>query len=307
MKIPRRVKLGAGVALAMVLIFAGYLAYRFFTHGPPALARAKVPAPAAVLRYGNAPSQFLEVRLPGGSGPFPAAILIHGGCWNTTYGSVGDMRPLAEALRERGIATFNIGYRRVGEAGGGWPGTFQDVGAAIDAVRSVAPRYAVDLHRLAVAGHSAGALLALWTATRNKLQPSSAVYVANPATPTAVVAIDGPASLSDFIGLDADICGAPAIVPLMGGTPQQVPQRYRDATPQDHLPLGIPQFVVRGGMKQPVDRYVALARAAGDAVQFAEPSRATHFDVLMPWQKQGEPALDFVTRAVRQPAQRSPH
>lgn len=105
----------------------------------------------------------------------------------------------------------------------------------------------------------------------------------DPATPSAVVAIDGPASLAEFIGADAEICGAPAIVLLMGGTPQQVPQRYRDATPQDHFPLGIPQYIVRGGMKQPIDRYLALARAAGDRVTFAEPSRATHFDVLIPW------------------------
>lgn len=307
MRISRRVKASAGAAFVLILLFAGYVAFRFFTHGPPALARAKVPAPAGILRYGRAPSQLIEVRLPSGAGPYPAAILIHGGCWNTTYGSLGDLRPLAEALRKRGIATFNIGYRRVGEAGGGWPGTFQDVGAAVDAVRSVASRYTVDPGRIAVAGHSAGAFLALWTATRKKLQPSSAVYVADPATPTAVVAIDGPGSLSEFIGLDADICGSPAIVPLMGGTPRQVPQRYRDATPQDHLPLGVPQFVVRGGMKQPSDRYLALARAAGDVVQFAEPSRATHFDVLMPWQKQGEPALDFITRAVRKPTQSAPH
>jgi hypothetical protein len=54
-------------------------------------------------------------------------------------------------------------------------------------------------------------------------------------------------------------------------------------------------------MKQPVDRYLALARAAGDRVTFAEPSRATHFDVLMPWQTQGEPAFDFIVRAARRP------
>lgn len=304
---PKHAKAVAGAAFALILLFAGYVAFRFFTHGPPALARVAVPPPTGVLHYGNAPSQLMEVRLPSGGGQRPAAILIHGGCWNTTYGSVGDMRPLAEALRKRGIATFNIGYRRVGETGGGWPGTFQDVGTAVDMVRSIAPRYRVDPRRVVVAGHSAGALLALWTASRKNLQPSSAVYVANPTIPVGVVAIDGPGSLADFIGLDADICGAPAIVPLMGGTPQQFPQRYRDATPQDHLPLGVPQFVVRGGLKQPVDRYLELARAAGDAVQFAEPSRSTHFDVLMPWQKQGEPALDFITRAVNQPSRSTSH
>ena len=302
MRVSRNVKIGGGAVLALLLLFAAYVAYRFFTHGPPALTRATVAAPSAVLRYGRAPRQRIEVRRPAGRGPFPAVILIHGGCWSTRYGSTKFMAPLAEALRARGIATFNIGYRRVGEAGGGWPGTFLDVGAALDMVRRAAPRYDVDPNGIVVAGHSAGALLALWTATRKALEPSSDLYTLDPATPAAVVAIDGPASLSDFIGADADICGSPAIVPLMGGTPQQVPQRYRDATPQDHLPLGVPQYIVRGGMKQPVDRYLALARAAGDQVTFAEPSRATHFDVLMPWQTQGEPALDFILRAAHRPS-----
>lgn len=270
--------------LALVLLFAAYVAFRFFTHGPPALTRATLSSPTAVLRYGGAASQRIEVRRPAGRGPFPAVILIHGGCWSTRYGNREFMAPLADALQKRGIATFNVGYRRVGEAGGGWPGTFRDVGAAVDSVRGVARRYDVEPERLVVVGHSAGALLALWTATRKTLTRSSDLFALDPATPMAVVAIDGPASLSDFIGADNDICGFPAIVPLMGGTPQQVPQRYRDATPQDHLPLGIPQYVVRGGMKQPVDRYLTLARASGDPVTFAEPSRATHFDVLMPWQ-----------------------
>ena len=297
MRIPRSIKVGGSVVLVLVLLFAAYVAYRFFTHGPSALERATVAAPSYVLRYGQVDSQRIEVRRPVGRGPFPAAILIHGGCWSTRYPGMSYMAPLAEALRARGIATFNISYRRVGEPGGGWPGTFRDVGSAVDAVRDVAGRYDVDPNRIIVVGHSAGALLSLWTATRKTLGRSSDLYVQNPVSPAAVVAIDGPASLSEFIGTDAEICGFPAIVPLMGGTPQQVPQRYRDASPQDHLPLGIPQYIVRGGIKQPVDRYLALARAAGDRVTFAEPARATHFDVLMPWQAQGEPALKFVTEA----------
>lgn len=299
MRIPRRVKVGGRVALATLLLFGGYVGYRYLTHGPPALARANVTLPAAVIHYGMVSSQRVEVRVPPGRGPFPTVILIHGGCWNTSYGALSDMAPLADALRDRGIATLNIGYRLVGENGGGWPGTFRDVGAAVDTIRLLASRFHLDPRRVVVAGHSAGALLALWTATRDKLGASSDLYTADPVMPVAVVAIDGPGSLSQFIGLDADICGSPAIVPLMGGTPQEVPQRYRDATPQDHLPLGVPQYVVRGGMKQPVDQYVTFARSAGDRVAFAEPRRATHFDVLMPWQAQGKATLDFITQGVR--------
>ncbi|MCH5814813.1 hypothetical protein MMB00_24565, partial [Salmonella enterica] len=76
------------------------------------------------------------------------AVLVHGGCWNTTYGSARDMAPLADALRERGVATVNVSYRRVGELGGGWPGTMTDVGKAIDGIRTLAPRYHLDPRRV---------------------------------------------------------------------------------------------------------------------------------------------------------------
>lgn len=252
----------------------------------------------ARLRYGPAPSQSVDLRVPPGPGPHPVVVLVHSGCWSTRYGSPAYMAPLADALLQRGIATVNIGYRRLGEAGGGWPGTFDDVGAAVDAVRTMGPRFGLDPARLVVAGHSSGALLALWTATRDRLTPSSDLYSRDPLMPRAVVAVDGPGALAAFIGQDEEICGEPVIVPLMGGTPRQVPQRYKDATPQDHLPLGVPQYLVQGGLEQPADGYVAAARRSGDRVTFARPSRATHFDVLMPWQEQGRSTLDLIVRAV---------
>jgi acetyl esterase/lipase len=297
-RLSRRVKVAGGVVLAALVLAGSWIGYRILTHGPPALIYARVGPPAARLRYGPGTAQTIDLRVPTGAGPFPVVVLIHGGCWTTEYGSPAYMAPLADALLRHGVASANIGYRRVGEAGGGWPGTFRDVGAAVDAIRMVGPRYRLDPTRVVVAGHSAGAPLALWSATRARLPATSDVYADRPLIPRAVVAIDGPGALGRFIGQDADICGDPAIVPLMGGTPTQFPRRYADVTPQDRLPLGVPQFLIQGGMDHPDDAYVVAARASGDPVRFVRPpGRVTHFDVLMPWQQQGKPTLDALLSA----------
>jgi acetyl esterase/lipase len=141
MRLSRRVKGVAWVALAALLLSASWIAFRILTHGIPALLRADVSSPAARIRYGPSSSQLLDVRVPAGQGPFPVVVLIHGGCWNMEFGSPAHMAPLAQALLERGVASINVEYRRVGEPGGGWPGTFRDIGAAIDAVRTIGPRY----------------------------------------------------------------------------------------------------------------------------------------------------------------------
>ena len=113
--------------------------------GPLELATAAVPAGAQRIAYGSDPQQFGELRVPATRGPHPLAIVIHGGCWVETLASmdaravaIDNMRPLAAALTAAGIATWNIEYRRLGNAGGGWPGTFLDVARAADHVRALA-------------------------------------------------------------------------------------------------------------------------------------------------------------------------
>ncbi len=59
--------------------------------------------------------------------------------------AVDNMRPVAAALTEAGIATWNVEYRRLGNAGGGWPGTFQDVAHAADFLRTLAKGNDLDL------------------------------------------------------------------------------------------------------------------------------------------------------------------
>jgi acetyl esterase/lipase len=124
------------------------------------------PEPTLQVRYGEAPSQAIDVFVPSGSGPHPVAILIHGGCWSTTAAGREQLRHLGADLIQRGIAVWSIGYRRANEPGGGYPGTFQDVGAAIDRLREDAPTHGLDLSRTVLVGHSAGGHLALWAAAQ---------------------------------------------------------------------------------------------------------------------------------------------
>src|SRR5260221_265652 len=130
----------------------------------------KGPFPKADRRiaYGKDPLQFGDLRLPGGKGPFrrpyPVAIVIHGGCWLAEY-DLEYMGRLSAALAEKGVATWTIEYRRVGNPGGGTPGTFNDVAAAAAHLRVLAKQYPLDLKRTIAVGHSAGGHLALWLAS----------------------------------------------------------------------------------------------------------------------------------------------
>ncbi len=116
--------------------------------------------------YGTARSQFGELFLPDGDGPFPVAVLIHGGFWRARHGRK-QSRPLCADLAARGWAAWNVEYRRLGD-GGGFPRTLDDVAAAVDHLTEVPAHRpgALDLSRVVAIGHSAGGHLAAWLATR---------------------------------------------------------------------------------------------------------------------------------------------
>src|SRR5262245_2297950 len=100
------------------------------------------------IAYGSGPSQFGELWLPvQAGGSLPVVVLVHGGCWQSSYGR-DLMDPLAKDLSSRGFAVWNIEYRRLGETGGGYPGTFSDVAQAFDALRTVAQRYPLNLAKI---------------------------------------------------------------------------------------------------------------------------------------------------------------
>lgn len=223
-------------------------------------------------RYGSAASQVADLHVPDGPGPFPVALVLHGGFWRTRYGKL-IMRPLARDLARRGWAVWNLEYRRLGtgrHGGGGWPQTFEDVATGVDHIATLDDGR-LDLTRVVAVGHSAGGQLALWAAGRPSL-PAGAPGAAPRVAIRAVVAL---AAVCDL-----QRAGAVARE-LLGGAPDQVPERFAQADPLRRVPLGVPTLLVhpRDDATVPVQRsqsYAAAARAEGDVVTLVEPPTGGH-------------------------------
>lgn len=265
--------------------------------------------PTANIAYGKDKLQFSELRVPAGKGPHPVAVLIHGGCWLAEVADLKYFSPMADALAKKGLATWNIEYRRIGDKGGGWPGTFLDVAKATDHLRAIAKEYELDLSRVIVVGHSAGGHLALWLAARAKLPPESELYSRDPLKILAAVDLAGPGDLSTFTSAHTHACGD-AVNRLLGGLPKDVPERYRDAGPINMLPLGVRQVCIAGAKdtlvpSQHVRTYADAAKQAGDDTRYIEVPEAGHFDLVAPnsaaWE-QVERAIVALVSSAQRPA-----
>ncbi|WHZ20774.1 MAG: hypothetical protein OJF55_002923 [Rhodanobacteraceae bacterium] len=281
------------IAVSMRVIAAESPPARPAPVSPAALLAENVPAPAARLAYGKDALEFGELRLPPGKGPFPVVMIVHGGCWadrlpglDPRATSLDLVRPLAAALAGDGIATWNVEYRRGGNPGGGWPGTFMDLSHATDHLRTLAPKYHLDLSRFVVLGHSSGGQLALWIAARHRIAPGSAFYTRDPLTPVGVIDLDGPMDLALAQPHEREYCPLPAITQFLGATPQDQPQRYHVASATSYFPLGVPQDIVVGGLLDMYDgqvkAYAAQATSKGDRVTVTRLEHSGHFDVLSP-------------------------
>jgi acetyl esterase/lipase len=256
--------------------------------GPLDLQAIPIRPPDYRVVYGEDSSDYGELRIPGGSGPHPVAVLIHGGCFKAAYANTRDMAPMANALKELGIATWNIEYRRLGQPGGGWPGTYLAVGRAVDHLRTLAGSNALDLNRVVIVGHSAGGHLAMWAAARAKAPKNSPLFVADPLRVRGVVDLAGPLDLTANIPGYEGLCRDTVITTLLGGTPGMVPERYAQASPIKLLPLGIPQVLVIGEHEDFVprslaDAYVRAAAQAGDSVRLIIIPRVGHFEIASPF------------------------
>lgn len=230
------------------------------------------------IAYGDHPDQVLDLYLPGhGVEGRPAVALVHGGFWWERYRADG-MAPLAEDLAGRGHVVANIEYRRVG-GDGGWPSTFLDVAAAFDHLATVPE---VPPEHVVAAGHSAGGQLALWAAGRHRL-PDGAPGAGPRLQPCAVIAS---APVADLSAAAAAGLGRGAVVDLLGGRPQEVPDRYAAADPVALLPLGVPVVLVHGEDDPIVPPqisagYAEHARAAGDRVEVVT-LPGDHFQAIDP-------------------------
>lgn len=237
-----------------------------------------------MIPYGLAPQQQGELRVPVEKTPRPVVVLIHGGYWRAGFDR-SSMTRMASDLNRLGYATWNIDYRRVGDQGGGWPGTVTDVGTAVDHLVSMAKAKNLDLDKVVFLGHSAGSQLAMWAASRTNLPPGS---------PGAAPAVSssGVISLSGVLDLAMATTAGSAFAELadsvtryLGGSPQSVPDRYKLASPVDLVPVGRPALLLHGAADRvvPVDQsrsYVSAASGVGDKVNLVELPNADHFDVI---------------------------
>ncbi len=229
--------------------------------------------------YGKAHAQVAELwRPPNRDGDLPVVVLVHGGFWRQPY-TKRLMHRLASAVVARGWVAYNIEYRRVGPlGGGGWPETFDDVAAALGALRQVE---GIDLHRVVACGHSAGGHLALWAATP-RLTSGTAGPDPDRVAVCAVISLAGVVDLVEAARLGL---GGGAVAALLGGGPEEVPERYALASPAAQLPLGIPQFLVHGTADATVPAslsadYVGRAVALGDDATFVPVEGAGHLDMI---------------------------
>ena len=222
------------------------------------------------MAYGADPNQFVEVRIPKGKGPHPVLLNIHGGYWRAKY-DLTHAGHLCEALRLAGVATFNLEYRRVGNAGGAWPGTFDDIRSGYRFVQQLSPRFSLDFKRLAVMGHSAGGQLALCLAGHET-------------SVQRVISLAGVVNLQKAFELHLS---NDAVVDFMGGKPSEVPEHYREADPTELTITHARQLLIHGAADDSVPPafsrdYVELKKKKGETAQLVEIAGAGHFEVIDP-------------------------
>ncbi|HST11594.1 MAG TPA: alpha/beta hydrolase [Terriglobales bacterium] len=228
------------------------------------------PAADHRIAYGTDPNQFGDLRLPSGNGPFPVVVNIHGGFWRAKYDLLHTGH-LCAALTRKGMATWNLEYRRVGNAGGGWPGTFEDIANGYRFVPQIAKQYKLDASRMLVMGHSAGGQLALCLAAHE-------------------TRVKGAISLAGVVDLQQAFelhLSNDAVVEFLGGKPSEVPEHYQDADPMRLAVDKARQILIHGAKDDVVPpafskKYVGEKQTKGESARLVEDLNADHFDLIDP-------------------------
>ena len=231
------------------------------------------PPPKADRRqtYGSDANQFVDIRMPATKPPHPVVFFIHGGYWRSMY-DLTYAGHLCHALKNAGIATWNVEYRRVGNPGGAWPGTFEDIRSAYRALleqgEDKKPQF--DLRQLCVAGHSAGGQLALCLAAHEK-------------SVTRTFSLAGVLDLRRAWDLHLS---NDAAAQFLGGSPQEVPEHYREASPAEQT-ISATQKLIHGTADTSVpyeigQSYAERKKKSGEKVELITLPNIGHFEIVDP-------------------------
>lgn len=262
----------------------------------------EIRAPEARIAWGAGAEQFGELRLPPGEGPFPVAVVLHGGCWQSIAG-LDYMDAFAEALNRAGWATWSVEFRRIDQPGGAWPGILEDVAAAADHLWTLAESHPLALDQVVAAGHSSGGHLALWLSVRGKLpddRPGGPRLRGN--APIPIHGVLGLAPIADLADYDRYTrCGPRAVTAFLGEDPSAGGERFAVSDPASLVPVPAPHLLLMGELDPIVppphgEAYGARARARGQEVRIVTIPGAGHFELVAPW----TPAWGAVEPTIRE-------
>lgn len=173
------------------------------------------PEGTQTIRYGEHPSQYVELTRPDGASR-GTVVVVHGGFWRAAY-DLDLGRPLAADLVARGWTALNVEYRRVGD-GGGVPQTLDDLRAAIGTLEGTDGP-------VVTLGHSAGGHLATWAGSQV----------------AAVTHVISQAGVLDLVAADRERLGDGAVRAFLGDAPIDAA-----VDPLQQLPLDVPVWCVHG-------------------------------------------------------------
>jgi acetyl esterase/lipase len=274
------------IAVPLVCLLVAASSPRKVMDWPELLDRPHAKADRTI-RYGADPLEVADLWLPRRAGPHPTVLMVHGGCWRTEIADRTVMDWIAEDLRRRGIAVWNVEYRGVDRPGGGYPGTFRDVAAAADALRGAATEYDLAIDRIVVVGHSAGGHLGLWLAARPGLPAASPLRVADPLPISAAISLGGLPDLASAHTPPGDACGAETIEQLTGPATSARPDVYADTSPAA-LPPPAAAITLVNGMRDDTappsfaTAYASKMRAKGKAVTIVTVPDEGHVELIAP-------------------------
>ena len=217
----------------------------------------------------------IDIYQPAAGGPHPSVVQIYGGSWQR--GAPADDSAFAAYLAARGFVVFAVDYRHAPRWP--WPAQIDDVRSVLGWIREHGGEYGGETSRMALLGRSAGAQLAL-----------IAAYQLGAPGISAVVSYYGPVDLTDGYRDPPrpDPMDVRSIeVALLGGTPDQAPDRYRQASPITYATRRAPPtLLIYGGRDHVVlprfgELIDARLRAAGAISVFLEIPWAEHaFDAV---------------------------